>query len=313
VRILILVVLGSGLLGCATVDPGHRGLLFERSGLQHDPLLPGTHWIGLTSRVEDFDVTYSTKTEDIKTTSSEGLSLDLRISLIYKPVVSELYELDTEVGTNYYDEVIAPELRSAARGVFAHHSYLELLRKNEQIEDEIEADVRRRTAGKHVEIASVTMESLQYAPEIGKAVEEKLAAEQDAARQKTLLENQAMQARMRAETALREKEQETELAKQQAELDRVKEQAAAEQGIIRAKAEAEESKLVAQAKAAEAKAINQSLTPLAVMLKGYEALQALGGSNTHILLGDWSHVPAFLFPPLSAFKGAAAQAEAGKP
>jgi hypothetical protein len=38
------------------------------------------------------------------------------------------------------------------------------------------------------------------------------------------------------------------------------------------------------------------------MLKGYQALQALGGENTHILIGDWSRVPNFLFPPMSAAK-----------
>jgi hypothetical protein len=34
------------------------------------------------------------------------------------------------------------------------------------------------------------------------------------------------------------------------------------------------------------------------MLKGYEALEALGKSgNAHIMLGDWSKIPNFLFPP----------------
>ena len=67
--------------------------------------------------------------------------------MIYRPVVTELYELDTEVGPDYYHEVIAPEFRSAARGVFARHSYPDLERNNEKIEDEIEGDLRRRTTG----------------------------------------------------------------------------------------------------------------------------------------------------------------------
>jgi len=49
-------------------------------------------------------------------------------------VRAELYELDTEIGTNFYDEVIGPEFRSAARGVFARHSYLDLMKRNEQVE-----------------------------------------------------------------------------------------------------------------------------------------------------------------------------------
>src|SRR5579863_2841991 len=153
--------------GCDTVEPGHRGLYFDvRRGLQHEVLTPGMHWTGLLDHVDDFDVTYSTRNEEVRTTSSEGLQLDLRLAVIYRPIVTELYELDTEIGTDYYREVIGPEFRSAARGVFARHSYMELLRKNEQIEDEIEVDLRRRTTGKRVEIASVTLEAIQYAPEI---------------------------------------------------------------------------------------------------------------------------------------------------
>src|SRR5215471_9012736 len=286
-------------LGCATVEPGHRGLYFDvRHGLQHEILTPGQHWTGLFDRIEDFDVTYSTRNEEVRTTSAEGLQLDLRLAVIYRPVIAELYELDTEIGTDYYKEVIGPEFRSAARGVFARHSYLELLRKNEQIENEIESDLRRRTAGKRVEIASVTLEAIQYAPEIARAVKDKLAAEQDAGRQKTLLENEAMrrkldlehqaeQARISAESALRAKEQEAEVAKAQAQLDRIRAESEAAKRVIAARAEAEEARAVASARAEQRRAQNEALTPLAVMMRGYEALEALGGSGTHILIGDW--------------------------
>jgi regulator of protease activity HflC (stomatin/prohibitin superfamily) len=321
---VIPLLLAICLAGCATVEPGHRGLYFDvRRGLQHEVLTPGMHWTGLFDHVEDFDVTYSTRTEEVRTTSSEGLQLDLRLAVIYRPIVTELYELDTEIGTDYYREVVAPEFRSAARGVFARHSYLELLRKNEAIEDEIETDLRRRTTGKRVEIASVTLEAIQYAPEIARAVQDKLAAEQDAGRQKTLLENEAMrrkldlqnqaeQARISAESALRAKQQEAELAKAQAQLDKIRAESEAEKRVIAAKAEADESRLVSRAKAEQLKAENQALTPLAVMVRGYEALESLGRANTHILLGDWSHVPSFLFPGLPSLKADASSQTSGK-
>jgi hypothetical protein len=77
----------------------------------------------------------------------------------------------------------------------------------------------------------------------------------------------------------------------------MKQESDAAQGLIKARAAAEESKLVAVAKAAEAHAANQALTPLAVMMHGYDALKALGGTNAHIYLGDWSKMPNFLLPP----------------
>jgi len=35
-----------------------------------------------------------------RTLSQEGLKMVLRIALIYRPVASELYELETEIGPN---------------------------------------------------------------------------------------------------------------------------------------------------------------------------------------------------------------------
>jgi regulator of protease activity HflC (stomatin/prohibitin superfamily) len=303
--------------GCGTVvEPGHRGLLFNprRGGLQHEVLAPGYHRVGVYGRVDDFDVTYSTRKEEIRTTSSEGLSLDLKLALIYRPIISELYDLDTEIGPNFYDEVVGPEFRSAARGVFARHSYLELQRQNEKVEDEVEAELRRRIAGKHVEISSVTMEQLEYAPEIAVAIREKLVGEQESLRKKVALENEALrmklqleheaeQTKLRDEAAMREKRHEHSMAEEQAAIDKVRADDEAQTRLTHARAEAQEISLLAKARGEERRAENVTLTPLAVMMHAYDALAKLGGQGTTVLLGDWSHVPNFLFPrvgPLAA-------------
>ena len=231
--------------------------------------------------------------------------------------------MNTEVGTDYYHEVIAPEFRSAARGVFARHSYLDLLRKNEQIEDEIEGDLRRRTTGEPVWIASVTLEAIQYTAEIAKAIQEKLTAEQDAGRQKALLENEATRRKLnlqiRPNRPVSARRPHCEPSNRRRSWRRHKRnwskfraESEAEKRVIAAKAEAEESRLVSRAKSEQLKSENQALTPLAVMMRGYEALESLGRANTHILLGDWSHVPNFLFPGLPALKTEATPREGGK-
>lgn len=319
--------------GCAyqTVEPGHRGLRFDphTGGLQHETVQPGLHSLGWCfvrdcGRIDDFDTTYSTRRESVTTTSAEGLAMEVHLAIIFRPVLTELYELDSEIGLNYYDEVIGPEFRSAARGVFARHSYGELMVKNDKIEDEVEAVVRARTQGKHVEIASITMEGVEYAPEITNAVRQKLIAEQEAQRQKaqleadalrkkTSLETDAMATRMKEENdaaqkrlaaqheaeqlrfktdlELETKKHQVALATQQLELDKLD----AKSRAVRAKAEADEIVALAHAHAEEnrAKAV---LEPLEVQRAGYEALGKLGGAGTTVYLGDWSRTPQFLFP-----------------
>jgi len=288
-------------------------------GLKHEILAPGYYSLDscflrtVCNRIDDFDISYTTKKEEIETTSIEGLTMGLKVAVIYRPIIAELYELDTEIGPLYYDEVIGPEFRSAARGVFARHSYAELQKNNDKIEDEIETELRKRTKGKHVEIASVTMEQITYAPEIAQAIQAKLVGEQEAAKQKTALEAdavrkkleleyQAEQAKLKAQAVVLQKEQEKALAEQQASIDKIKAESEAEIGVTKAKAEAEETKLLAKATAEQKKAEAQAITPLTVQMHAYDALAALGGSGTNIMLGDWSKVPNFLFPS-SVFPG----------
>jgi regulator of protease activity HflC (stomatin/prohibitin superfamily) len=214
-----------------------------------------------------------------------------------------------EIGGNYYDEVLGPEFRSATRGVFARHSYVELMRNNELIEDEVEAEVRRRISGKHIEISSVTMEAVAYAPEIGSAVRAKLVGEQEALRKKAALESDALRQRLeleheaereklQTEAEIRKKEKEHKLAEEQASIEKLQAESEAETHLTKAKSEAEAIHVLAKAHAEEKKAEATTLTPLMVMMHAYDALSKLGGAGTHIMLGDWSHIPNFLFPQI---------------
>ena len=309
-------------VGCAgaVIEPGHRGLLFDpkNNGLKPEVLAPGYYSLEscflrtVCQRIDDFDVTYSTKKEEIETQSIEGLGMGLKVAVIYRPIISELYELDTEIGPAYYDEVIGPEFRSAARGVIAHHSYKEMQKNNSAIEDEIENELRKRTKGKHVEIASVTLEQVQYSPEIVASIQGTLLSEQEAAKQKLALENQSVQMKLKAEAEVKAKEQEKKMAEEQAAIDKIQAEDLATTGIMKAKAEAEEEKYHAKAEMEMKKAEASSITPLVVQMHAYDALAALGGNGTTILLGDWSHVPNFLFPS-AVFPGGMAPAKPTKP
>jgi hypothetical protein len=321
-------ILSTGCVHAALVQPGHRGILFDpTSGLKHEVLAPGYYRLaGMCKemkcpRVDDFDVTYSTSKEQVKAHSSEGLGLDTSMSIIYRPVISELYELDTEVGPNYYDEVVGHEVRSAAIGVLARHSYTELRVHNREIEDEIEAETRSRIKGKHVEIDSITLQ-IDYAPEIEQAMRSKAVGEQEATRQKAFIENEALknklqlehaaeQARLKAEAdaqqtkltneaELSAKQHEQELAKVQVAIDKTTAEGEAFSRITRAKTQSEEMRLLAKGQAEKNRAEGLSITPLMVQMHAYDALGQLGGKGTSIMLGEWSHVPNFLFPHYGA-------------
>lgn len=331
----IAALLGVSAIGCGrqAVEPGQRGLRYDPhgGGVKPEVMQPGSYSLGWCfmrdcGYIETYDITYQTRKEALFTPSAEGLAMDVRVSVMYRPVVSELFQLHTEVGRDYYEAVLGPHFRSAARSVLARHSYTNLVGQLGKIEEEIVTEVKRRVQGKHVEISGITLENVKYAsPEIAAAVEKRLiglqeaqrqkaAIEAHAARERTKLELEAAQAKLKAETEATHAKLQAELAtdksKREAELEVeraknqrivVQEQLAvakleAQQKVIRAKAAAEERKLLADAKAAENRADAAAHTPLTVQAAGYEALGKLGGSGTTLLLGDWSRAPQFLWP-----------------
>ena len=267
---ILLGTMGTGCAG-ALVQPGHRALFFDPSdgGMQHEVLQPGWYrtacpvWKPTKKcpRVDDFDVTYSTAKEELHTLSSEGLSLDLHMAIKYRPIVSELYLLDTEIGPNYFDEVIGPEMRSAAIGVFAHRSYVDLQKKNGAIEDEIEKELRQRLNGKHVEVSSVLIEKVNYAPEILDSLRQRVVSQEQTLARKQILENEALQKKSQLELTAETKklELETQSAQKKMELSaqteqkRMELQAEAEQRKLAATTETEVTKIELQKKTEEEK------------------------------------------------------------
>jgi regulator of protease activity HflC (stomatin/prohibitin superfamily) len=184
-------------LGCggATIQPGHRGLLFDpNTGLQREVLAPGYHPLGASRRIDDFDVTYNRRAEPLRVLTAEGLVVELQMSVAYRPIISELYELDTEIGRGYYDAVVGPETRSAASEVAGHHSFLDFMRRHELLENEIEAATRRRLAGRHIELAAVTLERVQLPPEVVAAVKARVVAEEESATAKAEAERAKLEA-----------------------------------------------------------------------------------------------------------------------
>jgi hypothetical protein len=338
-RILVLAVALAGCRTYQTIETGHKGLLFDPHGTRREILPEGRYLLGhfcafhACGKVIDFDVTYTTAHEQIATTSKDNLTFDVSLSIIYKPIVAELYELATEVSTtDYYKEVVQPEFRSAASRVLAHHLWTELGADKEKIENEMEADVQRRIQGKHIAVSSITIE-FTLPPEIRAANQARIVSEQESVRAKAQIENEDLkqklaaqreseraqqqtknresEAQLELERQVQAKQNEREIAKVEAErlLEQKKterviaeedaklEKAKAAATIAKAHADAEARIITARALAEENRAKTLAISPLTVQMKAYEALGQLGGNGTTVMLGDFSKIPQFLLPP----------------
>ncbi len=251
--------------GCAgvTINPGHRGILFDpgNNGIQPEVLKPG--WVstscafwtpeGQCKRVDDYDVTYQTSDEQFHVISKEGLPMDVQIAVSYRPVVSELYLLDTEVGPHYFDKVIGPEFRNAAIGVFSKESYQDLQRQNGDIESKIEKVLRERLQGKHLEVSSVFIKRVNYDPTILQKQQQEVVARQELETNKQLqankYEEEKQQLQLQTETKQLEIEAQKKLLAAETEKKKLELQAEADQKKLEGTTQLDLAKLEAQQKA----------------------------------------------------------------
>jgi hypothetical protein len=153
--------------GCAsvTVQPGHRALLFDpdRGGMQREVLGPGVYRLG-GGHVDDFSILYAQRRIDFDVPGPEGAVVHAQIAVVYRPIVAELYQLDTEEGTAYFDDVVGPAILSSSRAALEQALFDgDATPPLRTIEAAMETAARQRTEGKHVEIAYVLLQRLDVA------------------------------------------------------------------------------------------------------------------------------------------------------
>ena len=156
---------------------------------------------------------------------------------------------------------------------------------------EKQAEIEATTATKLAEIESAS-------------ATRKLELEKASEQQKLEVSTQSAAAKFKAEQMLATMEMEKKAARAELVVGQLKAEAAATSKIIEARADAEATRQRAGAHAAERRAETAGVTPMEVQIHAYDALAHLGGTGTTILLGDWAHVPNFLFPKVPSMNSA---------
>ena len=182
---------------CPTVASGHRGIVFKTlaGGTSRQVLDEGMHVMPLWNSVIPYDVRVHEMKEQLSVLSSNGLPLRVEASVRFRPNLDELFELQTQIGTDYDSKLIAPIVRSEARKVFGRYQPEEIYStKREEIEQQIYTEVTRALAGKHVIVEAVLVRDVILPETIQTAIADKLAEEQRAQKMKFTLDRERQEA-----------------------------------------------------------------------------------------------------------------------
>lgn len=166
-----------------TLQPGQAGVKFRQfsGGIEKDNVYgEGFHFIAPWNKMIIYDATQQEISEVMNVLSSNGLEIKVDVSMWFRPDLTKLGYLHSEIRENYVKKIVIPALRSASRSVVGRYTPEEIYStKREAITQEIENETRPILESKYVNLDRVLIRSIILPPTIKSAIETKLKQEQE--------------------------------------------------------------------------------------------------------------------------------------
>lgn len=168
------------LMGCGTMIPGgYKGLYQGHFAGVDTTIYPnGFKWAVAWNDIILYDIRWKTQSENVDILSLDDLHMDVEVALRLRPKPDELYFLHTEIGQQYYEQVVQQQFRSISRSVFAEYKYNDIPKKSVEIQNAILIQLTENLKGKHLDLDAVEIKHVEYPPQVKQAADLKLATEQ---------------------------------------------------------------------------------------------------------------------------------------
>ncbi len=204
---LILLVIVLAFIGnsVVTVDVGKRMVLFNRFSktFAAEPIAPGWTIVmpGIYER-KTYDVQTQVYTmsgvsnegdksgdDAITVRSSDGLEMDIDLTVQFKLDDRQLNELHGQIGDDYRGKIVRPAVRESIRNVFAmHEATAAYSTERDQIKQELQSRLESVLTRNYMILEDVRIRNIALPPTVAQAIEEKKAAQQDAERMEYTLQ-----------------------------------------------------------------------------------------------------------------------------
>lgn len=165
-----------------TIKSGEKGVLFKRfgGGLEKEKVYDqGFQVVMPWNNMFIYDVKTNEAFEEMEVLSKNGLSIKVELSYRYSPEPNKIGFLHDEIGKDYVNRIIKPEIRSATREVIGQYNPEELYStKREAIQQEIFDKTFKKVGEKYIILDAVLIRSVTLPDNLRNAIEKKLEEEQ---------------------------------------------------------------------------------------------------------------------------------------
>lgn len=189
---------GFGLLGLAAapslclfdVDGGQRAVVLNMlTGVEDRVRGEGTHFkIPWLHQPRFYTVRLRPKLIQTNTGTKDLQMVTIHVRMLYRPEVSGLPNIHKTLGEDYDERVLPSIGNEVLKATIAQYDAEQLLTMREHVSNEIRESIVARAAQFNILMDDVSITHLTYGKEFAKAIEEKQVAEQDAERQKFIVQ-----------------------------------------------------------------------------------------------------------------------------
>lgn len=166
-----------------TVRPGHEGVMWKRlSGTQIDTVYTeGTHLIWPWNVMYIYELRLNRVDAMVPVLSTDGLEIDIDVSIRYRPVSKSVPQLHKEVGPDYVNRIIVPEVVTAVREVMGKYRPEQLYTlRTVEMQREIVSRAALQVQDRFVIIDDVLIKRIVLPTVVQAAIQSKLRQEQEA-------------------------------------------------------------------------------------------------------------------------------------
>jgi len=164
-----------------TINSGEAGVLYQRlfGGTVTDFVYDeGIHLVLPWDTMYIYNVRIQTKLHDFEVLTNRGLPITLTLAIRYRPEYETVGLLHQQVGPDYVNTIIVPQIESELRKQIGHYNPEDIYVNKENILTEIFVSALDELAQKYVKVNDVVIRAVTLPPEIKQAIENKLIEEQ---------------------------------------------------------------------------------------------------------------------------------------
>lgn len=186
------------------IHSGQEGVLWRRlTGTVTDVVYhEGTHLIMPWNIMYVYDVQIQRADHTVEVLSTDGLEIKVNVSTRYHPVRKTVPQLHQQVGPDYLNRIVIPEIVTAVREVMGKYRPQELYtRRTEEMQDQIRVRAAAQVQDRFVEIDDVLIRRIELPASVQGAIQTKLTLEQESQAYEFRLQRELQEAERKRQEA----------------------------------------------------------------------------------------------------------------